>query len=246
MKHPRVIIQRVRNTCYLSGVRDRSEYSTLSPSNTVMPYFHQRVVSTMEIDNPTSQSEPSVPHLEDKQPVPNHIRIKNRRKRYLDLHPDYFNSSLELADPLMYDRLVRRFQTPAEREAEGRDKGYSGVLEADLRRSEAKLQAIANPDPNATFSYVRGPDGEIIPEEKEDVPVDKDEGFTRWKYEMELRFMRGDDHDFEYVDVDENEEYDDTAEEDRARQEEYFGQEEPTFVLEDGKDPEGETGILDY
>ena len=25
------------------------------------------------------------------------IRIKNRRKRYLDLHPEYFSSSLELA-----------------------------------------------------------------------------------------------------------------------------------------------------
>lgn len=200
----------------------------------------------MEMDTPSSQPEQSITHQEDRQPIPNHIRIKNRRKRYLDLHPDYFSSSLELADPLMYDRLVRRFQTPAEREAEGREKGYSGVLEADLRRSEAKLQAIANPDPNATFNYIRGPDGEIIPEEKEDVPADKDEGFARWKYEMELRFMRGDDHDFDYVHVDESEEYDDIAEEDRARQEEYFGEEEPTFVLEDGKAPEGETGILDY
>ncbi|QDS69326.1 hypothetical protein FKW77_003392 [Venturia effusa] len=211
-----------------------------------MPYFHQRVVPIMEIDPPISQPEQPVMHQEDKQPIPNHIRIKNRRKRYLDLHPDYFNSSLEIADPLLYDRLVRRFQTPAEREAEGRDKGYSGVLEADMRRSEAKLQALANPDPNATFSYIRGPDGEIIPEEQEDVPVDKDEGFARWKYEMELRFMRGDDHDFEYIEVDESEAYDDIAEEDRARQEEYFGQEEPTFVLEDGQDPQGETGILDY
>ncbi|KAE9966748.1 hypothetical protein BLS_006820 [Venturia inaequalis] len=213
-----------------------------------MPYFHQRVVPAMEMDTPSSQPEQSITHQEDRQPIPipNHIRIKNRRKRYLDLHPDYFSSSLELADPLMYDRLVRRFQTPAEREAEGREKGYSGVLEADLRRSEAKLQAIANPDPNATFNYIRGPDGEIIPEEKEDVPADKDEGFARWKYEMELRFMRGDDHDFDYVHVDESEEYDDIAEEDRARQEEYFGEEEPTFVLEDGKAPEGETGILDY
>lgn len=200
----------------------------------------------MDIDTPISVSEHPATQQEDKQPIPDHIRVKNRRKRYLDLNPGYFNSSLELADPLLYDRLVRRFQTPAEREAEGREKGYSGVLEADLRRSEAKLQALTNPDPNATFTYIRGPDGEIIPEEKEDVPVDKDEGFARWKYEMELRFMRGDDHDFEYDDVDKSDGYDDIAEEDRARQDEYFGQEEPTFVLEDGKSPEGETGILDY
>jgi hypothetical protein len=211
-----------------------------------MPYFHQKIEANMEMDSSSSQAEQSVTLREDKQPIPDHIRIKNRRKRYLDTHPDYFNSSLELADPLLYDRLIRRFQTPAEREAEGREKGYSGVLEADLRRSEAKLQALANPDPNATFNYIRGPDGEIIPEEKEDVPVDKDEGVTRWRYEMELRFMRGDDHDFEYVEVDDSEEYDDLAEEDRARQDEYFGLEEPTFLLEDGKQPEGETGILDY
>jgi hypothetical protein len=41
-------------------------------------------------------------------------------------------------DPLGYDRLVRRFQSPAEREAEGRRKGFAGVLEADLWRAEAR------------------------------------------------------------------------------------------------------------
>jgi hypothetical protein len=29
--------------------------------------------------------------------VPSRIRVKNRRKRYLDLHPDYFGPQLELA-----------------------------------------------------------------------------------------------------------------------------------------------------
>lgn len=45
-------------------------------------------------------------------------------------------------DPLLYDRLVRRFQSAAEREQEGRRRGYTGVLEADLYRSEAKLAAL--------------------------------------------------------------------------------------------------------
>ena len=31
---------------------------------------------------------------------PDRIRVKNRRKRYLDLHPDYFGSQLELAGVL--------------------------------------------------------------------------------------------------------------------------------------------------
>lgn len=28
------------------------------------------------------------------------IKVKNRRKRYLDLHPEYFTADLELAGPL--------------------------------------------------------------------------------------------------------------------------------------------------
>lgn len=36
----------------------------------------------------------------------NWIRVKNRRKRYLDTHPEYFGPELELADPILYDRLV--------------------------------------------------------------------------------------------------------------------------------------------
>jgi hypothetical protein len=176
---------------------------------------------------------------------PTSIRMKNRRKRYLDLTPSYFNSSLELADPLLYDRLIRRFQTAAEREAEGKSKGYSGILHTDLIRSEARLEALKNPNPHALFSYRRGPDGEILEEEKSEVPMTKEEGFERWTYEMTMRFLRGDDWDFEYATVDESEEWDDKAEEDREKLDEYLEGEEPSFVL-DGGQPEGETGIQDF
>ncbi|ERF69109.1 hypothetical protein EPUS_01065 [Endocarpon pusillum Z07020] len=180
-------------------------------------------------------------------------RIKNRRKRYLDLHPEYFTSAnLELADPLLYDRLIRRFQTPAEREAEGRQKGYSGTLEADLLRSEAKLNALAHPDPNQTFSYRRGPDGEILAEEKDEVPKDKEEGYAKWKWEMEMRFVRGGDADFEYEKVDESEEYDDRGVEEQEAEEKWFDEEESNFVNEEGlrrsksRELQGETGIQDF
>ena len=33
--------------------------------------------------------------------TPSRIRVKNRRKRYLDLHPGYFGPSLELAGVLL-------------------------------------------------------------------------------------------------------------------------------------------------
>jgi hypothetical protein len=178
--------------------------------------------------------------------TPERIRTKNRRLRYLELHPEYFNSSLELADPLLYDRLIRRFQSAAEREAEGRKKGYSGTLEADLWRAEAKLDALANPDPNAAFQYKRGPNGEIYAEEQDEIPQSKEEGFKRWKYEMEMRFLRGDDDDFDYDAVDKSEEFDDRAEEERVELDEYLADEEPGFALEDGQEPQGETGIQDF
>lgn len=155
---------------------------------------------------------------------------------------DYF------LDPLLYDRLIRRFQTPQEREAQGREKGFSGVLQADLLRSEAKMDALANPDPNAMLSYTRGPHGEILAEDSDDIPASKEEGEKAWQWEMGLRFMRGDDPDFDYKTVDENEEYDDLTE----QQEQYFDDEEPEWVVDDVRGEEarprlqGETGIQDF
>ncbi|KAF2230888.1 hypothetical protein EV356DRAFT_519262 [Viridothelium virens] len=69
------------------------------------------------------------------------IQIKNRRRRWLEAHPEYFQGSeLESADPLLYDRLVRRFQSAAEREAEGKNRGFAGTIEASLLRGEARIE----------------------------------------------------------------------------------------------------------
>lgn len=194
----------------------------------------------------TTSLKPLPAELASETSSPISTRIKNRRKRYLDLNPSYFGPDLELAEPLLYDRLIRRFQSTAERESEGRKKGYSGRLEADLYRSEAKLEALANPDVHAMFSYRRGPTGEILAEEKDEVPQTKEEAWERWKYEMERRFLQGDDGDFDYVTVDENEDYDDLDEENRVKLEEYLAGESPSWVLPDGKSPKGETGIQDF
>ncbi|KAI1765764.1 coiled-coil domain-containing protein-domain-containing protein [Hypoxylon sp. FL1150] len=73
------------------------------------------------------------------------IRVQNRRREYLERNPKYFDSlEHELADPLLYDALVRRFQSSEEREKEGRTKGYSRVLEVDLIRGEAKLAQLTS------------------------------------------------------------------------------------------------------
>ncbi|KAK0618644.1 hypothetical protein DIS24_g11665 [Lasiodiplodia hormozganensis] len=189
------------------------------------------------------------PQDEDAAARAHRIRVKNRRKRYLDTHPEYFSSGLELADPLLYDRLVRRFQTPAEREAEGRAKGYSGVLEADLLRSEAKLQALHNPDASS-IAVRRGPNGEIlaVDEDSDDEVKTKEEGLARWRDDMGQRFLRGDDPDFCYEEVDESEEWDDVQEEERDVQEKYFDDEEPSWIHSGPATPRitGETGVQDF
>lgn len=177
------------------------------------------------------------------------LTAKNRRKRYLEVHPEYFHdSSLELADPLLYDRLVRRFQTAAERQAERQRKGASGSIETDLWRAEAKKNALSHPNPDSLFTYDRGPQGQIVEEDKDDVLMNKEEGQAWWKDEMTQRFLLGRDTDFDYKKVDLNSKYDD-PEEERDLQEEYFDSMDSDFDS-DGEGKEkiltGETGIQDY
>ncbi|KAL8991982.1 MAG: hypothetical protein Q9169_007476 [Polycauliona sp. 2 TL-2023] len=176
------------------------------------------------------------------------IRIKNRRKHYLDSHPEYLASpTLELADPLAYDRLIRRFQSAAEREADGKKKGYSGVLEADLWRSEAKIDALSqNGKDGQELSYGRNSNGEIIAEEKDEVPASKEDGEQRWKKQVEMRFLRGDDVDFDYSVVDENDQFD-APEEARDIQDQWFEEKEEAFspgARTSGL--EGQTGVQDF
>lgn len=123
------------------------------------------------------------------------------------------------------------------------------MLEADLERAEAKMEALAHPDPNALYTYSRGPHGEILAEEKDEIPASKEEGIERWRLEMELRFVKGGDDEFDYSAVDGCDEYDDWDEE----QEKYFEDEEPEWLVErDGEGKairsnlEGETGVQDF
>ncbi|OAA63506.1 hypothetical protein SPI_03669 [Niveomyces insectorum RCEF 264] len=75
------------------------------------------------------------------------IRVRNRRLEYLRRHPDYLTSSdREFADVALYDSLIRAFQTPAERAAEAREKGFGQVLEASILRNPEHLQRIDDDD----------------------------------------------------------------------------------------------------
>lgn len=149
-----------------------------------------------------------------------------------------------IADPLQYDRCIRRFQSAAEREADGRAKGWSGVLEADLYRSEAKIAAVRS------AKSADNDVGEIEAQYNEssdiyeDAPSTKEEGLERWRYEMTMRFVQGLDDDFEYKEIDENDEFDET--EDREEQEQWFEDEEPEWVGSEERVVAGETGIQDF
>lgn len=150
---------------------------------------------------------------------------------------------------------MRRFQSAAEREADGKSKGYSGVLEADLYRSEAKLAALkrSSPSPSlsslltpsTSISYSKREDGEVLPEDPDEVPMSKEEGLERWRWEMEARFLRGEDEEVDYGRIDDDERWD--VFEEREVQERYFEEEEPEWVeTKDGEGVGGETGVQDF
>ena len=128
------------------------------------------------------------------------------------------------------------------------------MLEADLWRSEAKIEALANPDHAASMRYMRDSTGEIVAEEKDEIPMSKEEGMQRWRKEMEMRFLKGEDADFDYKLVDESEEYDDRGIQEREEEEKWFEEEEPAWVTETLLDHDacakealkGETGVQDY
>lgn len=85
-------------------------------------------------------------------------------------------------------------------------------------------------------------------EEQDEIPETKEEGAEQWRWEMEMRFLRGGDTDFDYRTVDESDEYDDWNE----AQEQYFEEETPEFLVEGDQDGDtstklqGETGIQDF
>lgn len=146
-------------------------------------------------------------------------------------------------------------------------------MEADLIRSEAKLEALrhhgyeqrGSGDPKAgqsssrssgsngdssypEMTYHRAPDGSIISVEAdaEDRAANREEGVQRWREMMSLRFLRGEDGEFDYAGlVDGEDGYDDWDEERRQGLEDWLDREEAAEFVGDGS-PRGETGVQDF
>lgn len=177
---------------------------------------------------PPSSEPPEPPRPRPRTPTHETI-VRNRRRQYLSRNESYFNSSdLELTAPLLYDTCIRRFQTPAEREAEGRAKGWSGILHADLERAEAKLNRIREEKA-----------GRALDDEEEAEVQTKEEGLERWREWVTRRFVEGNDPDADYEQIDNDPENDDWKERERMEEEKYFEEEE----AEGGNT---DTGIQDF
>ena len=169
------------------------------------------------------------------------------------------------AEPLAYDRLVRRHQTAAEREAAGRQKGLADALTSSLLRGEAKTAlAIQHGSQMSAGGEVVGDEDMLgldwsIEGEGEDEAGGEEgqqggegeradqraKGLREWRRRLEERFVGGEDEDFDYAAVDGNEELDggwgEMSPEDR-----WFAEEDEEGEKGEGQGLEGETGIQDF
>lgn len=148
-------------------------------------------------------------------------------------------------DPILYERLVKRHQSAAEREAEGRAKGYGRTLEADLVRGETKLADLREaPLSSGSQAPCRTAMMTTGVEETWDLPAEsKTHGLELWQAFLTNRFVKGQDEEFEYAAVDGNDEYDGLAS--MEAEEQWFDDEEPARVDNVAR-LEGETGVQDF
>ncbi|CAN8100045.1 unnamed protein product [Discula destructiva] len=168
------------------------------------------------------------------------IRVQNRRREYLERNPSYFTSAeQEFADPDLFDRLIRRFRSAAEREAEGRSKGWGKTLESSLMRGEARLERISSSVtgdtmPSSASSTSRKPNSITtnidfsVADLVNDKPATKAEGRAAWDEFLRERFVRGGDEDFDYAKVDGDDDLDSLEHIDL--EEAYFDDEEPEWA----------------
>ncbi|KAK0390607.1 hypothetical protein NLU13_0111 [Sarocladium strictum] len=173
------------------------------------------------------------------------IHLHNRRREYLKRHPSYLESKEhELADPVLYERLVKRYQTADERAAEVKAKGYGRTLEADLLRGESRLAAL--PGSQRAQASIPSTD-QGFEQDWARTAADKSDGMNLWHVFLTDRFVHGRDDDFDYTKVDMNDEYDNLIREDA--EDAWFDDEEPSMVddVDTAHSPRrGETGVQDF
>ena len=135
---------------------------------------------------------------------------------------------LDLTDPVLYERLVKRFQTADERSAEVKAKGYGRTLEADLLRGEDRLAELPGSQRSRESQPSTRTDEKDFEQDWCREAADKSDGLDLWHIFLTDRFVFGRDDEFDYSPVDASDEYDGLV---RADEEEaWFDDEEPGLV----------------
>lgn len=104
---------------------------------------------------------------------------------------------MRLTDPLLYDRTIRRFQSAAERDDERREKGFSGILETDILRAEAKRDEAADAFSSAFARAVQAPSGEIYLVENKEAKAKESHSEEDDAVNDEIRDGNGDEYEDE-------------------------------------------------
>jgi len=177
--------------------------------------------------------------------------IQNRRLTYLN-RSDYLLSPViqQRLFPLLYEELVLRHQSRAEKlDAERLQKSRTlthVLLEAGDHMEKLQRQRDRTDEERARdqarFELEQSV-AEMMPNE---ILVDKEKSRLYLERMVREKFLAGEDEEFDYSTVDNNEIWDDweTMEEDiRAK---YFDEESPDDEEEEEKTLTGETGVQDF
>lgn len=178
------------------------------------------------------------------------IAVRNRRLTYLN-RSDYLASPevQQRLFPFLYEKLVIRHKTRQEKQNEesvSKARTLTKVL-LDAGDHIEKLERQRD-----RTDEERAKDEERFVQEEaiaDSLPTsilnDREESRDHLERLITEKFLAGDDDEFDYATVDENEEYDDWETIEQDFREQYFDDEEPGDA-EEGTALEGQTGVQDF
>ncbi|KAL9058024.1 MAG: hypothetical protein Q9162_002016 [Coniocarpon cinnabarinum] len=155
-------------------------------------------------------------------------------------------TGLNLADPILYDLLVRRFQSTQERDEVAKKLHTSSILEASLLRAETRITSVqtdVRTEYNTQNEFASLMEVEGEPDVTE--PKTKDEAWAIWVRVMSRRFIEGRDEQFDYNQVDEDADLDYGLDEQRVADDTYFDAEDAAWEVSNDE-IQGQTGVQDF
>ncbi|XP_060071957.1 coiled-coil domain-containing protein 97-like [Ylistrum balloti] len=167
-------------------------------------------------------------------------RVKNRRykamKQLIERGEYFSEDSMKHRDPYLYEQLIGQYLT--DEEVQGQ------VDKSDLRFSTILLKHMDQLEENEVFKLQKDTEDSQFEEEDEDSDeeeeMEKEEEEISDEKKLELReemyrimqerFLSGQEHQFDYSEVDNNTDYDDLDLLDKDEEERYFDSEEPEEI----------------